>query len=164
MRRGTSSSAWTLAFSVLSAGAATENDGSIVLYGLIGIDRWLFTGDAGTALENSIDWPAADVLKVGHHGSSTSTSASLLASAQPRFAVISVGRTNRYGHPDAEVLDRLSASGAIVFRTDEAGTIQFAYPPWGGRVVSGYAEDDLLRQCGEPDSPHRSGVSFGPPA
>ncbi len=146
----------TLSFSVLSAGDAAENDGSIVLFGTVGGDDWIFTGDAGTAVERAVDWPDADILKVGHHGSATSTSAELLSAASPSIAVVSVGRTNGYGHPDEEVLARLEASGTAILRTDLFGTIRFVYPPWGGRILSAYSEDERfgnaanrLLRCGQ---------------
>jgi competence protein ComEC len=90
--------------------------------------RFLFTGDAEAAEE---DWLlardpaalAADVLKVGHHGSSTSTTAPFLAAVHPRLALVSVGAHNAYGHPDAAVMQALHTSGAQVLRTDRAGTI-----------------------------------------
>ena len=89
----------------------------------------LLMGDAEAALERQIvasgDDLHAEVLKVGHHGSKTSTSAALLAAVRPKFAVISVGRKNRYGHPHQEVLDRLEAAGVRVFRTDRDGTTTF---------------------------------------
>ncbi|MBI4132060.1 MAG: MBL fold metallo-hydrolase [Candidatus Sungbacteria bacterium] len=72
----------------------------------------------------------ADVLKVGHHGSKTSTSQAFLDRVQPRLAAISAGRQNRYGHPAQEVLDRLHAAGIAVFRTDGQGTVTFVS---GGR-------------------------------
>ncbi len=71
---------------------------------------------AGLALDS-------DVLKVGHHGSSTSSSAAFLAAVTPKDAVISVGAGNTYGHPTQETLDRLAAVGATVYRTDQNGTV-----------------------------------------
>ena len=65
------------------------------------------------------------VLKVGHHGSATSTSAPFLAGVQPRYAVISVGADNTFGHPRPEVLARLRAAGVRTFRTDEDGAVTF---------------------------------------
>ena len=64
-----------------------------------------------------------EVLKVGHHGSTTSTSPSLLARTSPELAVISVGSRNRYGHPYGEVVSRIIDSGARVLRTDLSGDI-----------------------------------------
>ncbi|MCL6548970.1 MAG: hypothetical protein K6T30_08675 [Alicyclobacillus sp.] len=66
---------------------------------------------------------AAEVLKVGHHGSTSSTSATFLRSVDPDYAVISVGAGNTYGHPKAETLTALTEAGAQVFRTDLQGTI-----------------------------------------
>jgi competence protein ComEC len=65
----------------------------------------------------------ADVLKVAHHGSATSTTAPFLAAVRPRLALVSVGAHNSYGHPDADVLSALSASGAAIMRTDLDGTV-----------------------------------------
>jgi competence protein ComEC len=65
-----------------------------------------------------------ELLKVGHHGSSTSTSDSLLMRASPEVALISVGRNNRYGHPSPDVLARLSRSGVRVLRSDQHGTVR----------------------------------------
>jgi competence protein ComEC len=65
----------------------------------------------------------ADVLKVGHHGSTTSTTPGFLAAVSPRIALVSVGAGNVYGHPDADVLQRLAAAGVQVLRTDRLSTI-----------------------------------------
>ena len=65
----------------------------------------------------------ADVLKIGHHGSSSSTTAEFLSAVSPKYAVISVGKDNDYGHPAAGVMNRLKKAGIPVYRTDESGTI-----------------------------------------
>ncbi len=84
----------------------------------------LFTGDAETLSENQITADVdADVLKVGHHGSSTSSSASFLNRVSPEIAVISCGTGNSYGHPHKEVLQRLNKRNVEIYRTDEDGTI-----------------------------------------
>jgi competence protein ComEC len=88
----------------------------------------LFLGDAPAAVEEELVARhgaalRADLLKVAHHGSTTSTAEALLEVAAPRFAVISVGRRNRYGHPAPEVLERLERREIAVLRTDLAGTI-----------------------------------------
>ncbi|WP_322904887.1 ComEC/Rec2 family competence protein [Paenibacillus sp. SGZ-1009] len=75
--------------------------------------------------------PPIDVLKVGHHGSKSSSSAEWLAYWQPRVSIISVGENNRYGHPKAEVLDRLAAVHSAVARTDQQGEIQLRIAPSG---------------------------------
>jgi competence protein ComEC len=92
-------------------------------------NSFLLTGDAEKLSEremikNRIDL-SADVLKLSHHGSSTSSSEEFLDAVNPSYAVISVGRANEYGHPDADVLQRLSDRNIKVFRTDEQGTIVF---------------------------------------
>ena len=66
-----------------------------------------------------------DVLKIGHHGSNKSTSESLLGFASPQYAVISVGKDNKYGHPHKETLDILKKFGIPILRTDESGTVKF---------------------------------------
>lgn len=85
---------------------------------------FLFTGDAETENEKTIEWPQTDILKVGHHGSTTSTSQSFLNQISPKYAIISVGKDNDYGHPKDKILQRLEKIGAEVFRTDECGTIE----------------------------------------
>jgi competence protein ComEC len=104
------------------------NDASTVAAIRVGAVRFLLTGDAERGeeawlLEQARDDLRADVLKVAHHGSSTSTTPAFLAAVQPRVAVISVGAANRYGHPNAETLQSLAAAGAQVLRTDRMGTI-----------------------------------------
>ena len=85
---------------------------------------YLFTGDAEIINENQLEGDiSADVLKVGHHGSSTSTSKKFLKRVNPTLAVISVGKDNNYGHPDDSVLKRLNSLNIDVVRTDISGTI-----------------------------------------
>jgi competence protein ComEC len=103
------------------------NNYSIVLK-LAYIDvSFLFMGDAEDIIEyEMIDAGlnlGVDLLKTGHHGSDTSTSGALIAAASPKYAVISVGNNNSYGHPSKSVIDGLTASGVEIFRTDELGTI-----------------------------------------
>ncbi len=111
----------------ISASAPT-NDGSIFLRFSEGTAAFVITGDAPQAKEDQTartsDW-TSDVLHVGHHGSRTSTSLSWLAAVHPKFAVISCGKDNEYGHPHRAVLDRLREASATVLRTDERGDIQF---------------------------------------
>lgn len=85
---------------------------------------FLFTGDAETENEESLEWPQTDILKVGHHGSTTSTSQNFLNQIKPKYAIISVGKDNDYGHPHKEILERLENIGADIIRTDESGTIE----------------------------------------
>ena len=74
-------------------------------------------------VENSRKWDEVDILKVGHHGSRTSTTKSFLNQIKPKVALISVGKDNSYGHPTENTLKRLNDIGAKIFRTDENGTI-----------------------------------------
>ncbi len=85
---------------------------------------FLFTGDAETENEKSITWEQTDILKVGHHGSTTSTSQKFLNQIKPKYAIISVGKNNDYGHPKEKILERLKNEGAEIYRTDECGTIE----------------------------------------
>lgn len=85
---------------------------------------FLFTGDAEIQNEKTITWPQTDILKVGHHGSKTSTSLSFLKQINPKYAIISVGKDNDYGHPNEKILDRLKDVGTEIFRTDECGIIE----------------------------------------
>ena len=79
-------------------------------------------GDAGveaeTRLAASLQWDRCDALKIGHHGSRSSSSPAFLAKVRPGRAVIPVGENNRFGHPDAEVLERLRLLGSRIHRTD----------------------------------------------
>lgn len=100
------------------------NDYSAVVKVVYGDTSYLFTGDAEEFSENLItDDVNADVLKVGHHGSSTSTSTEFLKKVSPSSAVISCGKDNSYGHPHSETLQKLADMGTAVYRTDELGTI-----------------------------------------
>lgn len=103
------------------------NDWSVGVLVQNGNNRFLFTGDAEEKAEedilnNGIDI-SADVYAAAHHGSKTATSQAFLDKISPTYVVISAGEGNKYGHPHAEVLNRLRAAGISVFRTDEQGTI-----------------------------------------
>lgn len=103
------------------------NNNSIVLKVNAGETAFLFTGDAEETAEKDIlqaDYDLqADVLKVGHHGSSTSSSQAFLQAVKPKYAVISVGVGNSYYHPEEEALQRLQSIGAEIYRTDLQGNI-----------------------------------------
>ncbi|MFQ7695063.1 MAG: ComEC/Rec2 family competence protein [Christensenellales bacterium] len=103
------------------------NDLSLVVRVTYGQTAFLFTGDAERPSEydmtDSGEDLSATVLKVGHHGSNTSTSYIFLRQVMPAYAIISCGKDNAYGHPHEEVLSRLADEGAGVYRTDECGTI-----------------------------------------
>jgi competence protein ComEC len=104
------------------------NDWSAVLHVTHGNNKFLFTGDAETKSEtdmiNSKQSLKADVLKVGHHGSKSSTSGAFLKAVAPKYAVISVGK-NSYGHPTKEIIDRLKNAKVTTYRTDLNGTVTF---------------------------------------
>ncbi len=114
-----------------------SNETSVILVLRFGAFAALLTGDAPVHVEE----PAVarsgpvDVLKVGHHGSSTSTSRRFLDRARPEVAVISVGRRNRYGHPHEEVMRRLDAAGVESYRTDRDGTVRVLAARDGSFVV-----------------------------
>ena len=117
-----------------AGGTPVSNDAALVL--LLRCQRWsiLFTGDAGVAAEAR--WamriaPAKTLLKVGHHGSATSSSEQLLDWLMPRRAVISVGWQNRFGLPKTEVLRRYRRRGIAVYRTDRDGAITVTF---GNRI------------------------------
>jgi competence protein ComEC len=114
-------SAWTV-------GLKDPNLASTIAVVRYGVVRFLLVGDAERAEEDWLlaqhrDELRADVLKVGHHGSSTSSSDAFLDAVHPDLAVISVGAGNMYGHPSNDVLHGLSRIGAEVLRTDQAGTV-----------------------------------------
>jgi competence protein ComEC len=105
------------------------NDYSLVLRLVYGSQSFLFMGDAGFIPEREMlatHYPLqSTVLKVGHHGSSSSTSGEFLKAVAPRYAVIFAGKNNDYGHPHAETLAKLKAAGIIILRTDLNGAITF---------------------------------------
>lgn len=126
------------------------NNYSAVLKITYGSNSFLFTGDAEDISENEMldyDYSAltSDVLKVGHHGSESSSTVEFLDAVQPEYAVISCGKGNSYGHPHGEVIERLNAIGVHTYRTDQQGTITV--------VCDGNGSFDIQREvehlCGE---------------
>lgn len=106
------------------------NNYSVVLKLINGENSFLFTGDAEQLSENEIlnnNYNAleSDVLKLGHHGSSTSTSEEFFTAVDPDYGIISVGEGNSYGHPHWEILELLESNGVTYYRTDIDGTIIF---------------------------------------
>ena len=103
------------------------NGASVVARLVYGETSALLTGDAPVVVERALltTYPdfRSDILKVGHHGSKTSSDPAFLKAAAAQYAIISAGAGNRYGHPTQTVLDKLAAAGAQVLRTDAAGTI-----------------------------------------
>ncbi|MFL0267971.1 ComEC/Rec2 family competence protein [Candidatus Clostridium radicumherbarum] len=109
------------------SGYEDANDYSIVIKLTYGSTSFLLTGDAEATSESQMLSNRSDlsatVLKVGHHGSRTSTSQTFLDKVNPKYALISVGKGNSYGHPTQETLNRLKNKGVVVYRTDENGTV-----------------------------------------
>lgn len=103
------------------------NNYSIVVKVEFGNNSFLFTGDAEDISEKEIMAKGynlkADVLKVGHHGSDSSTTREFLNAVNPKYALISVGKGNDYGHPATDTIQKLHAKGINIYRTDESGTI-----------------------------------------
>lgn len=118
------------AFTILSAetdGSDDLNDSSLVVKLIYGENSFLFMGDATSTVEKKLlasrQDLSADLIKIGHHGSSYSTTAKFLYSVDPDHAVISVGSGNTYGHPDQLIVDRLKTYGVKTYRTDLDGTV-----------------------------------------
>ncbi|WP_324729132.1 MBL fold metallo-hydrolase [Lysinibacillus fusiformis] len=105
--------------------ATDNNDASIVLKVVYGNVSFLLTGDAGIALEKEMmqNDVTATILKAGHHGSNTSSSEEFIRTVKPEVTILSYGEDNKYGHPHAEVVDRLQAMGSNIYATAESGTI-----------------------------------------
>lgn len=105
-----------------------ENDNSNVIYTNINGYKFLFMGDAGIVTESNIiknyNLDNIDVLKVGHHGSKTSSGKYFIDSIKPKYSVISVGKYNKYKHPNNDVLENLNNSK--IYRTDQDGSILFS--------------------------------------
>ena len=104
-----------------------ENDNSNVVYTQLNGYKFIFMGDAGVEVEEDLiekyNLQDIDVLKVGHHGSKTSSGKNFINEINPKYSIISVGKDNRYGHPNDSVLDNLENSR--IYRTDQDGSIMF---------------------------------------
>lgn len=113
-----------------------ENDNSSVIYLNYNSYKFLFMGDAGIEKEKDIlekyNLNNIDFLKVGHHGSNTSSSEFFINSINPKYSLISVGKNNRYGHPKKSVLDTLSDSK--IYRTDKDGSIEIKLNKSGYKI------------------------------
>ena len=104
------------------------NNYSIVIKMTYGTNTFMFTGDAETLSEKEIlalgyDL-SADVLKLGHHGATTSSSQKFLDAVNPKYAIISCGKNNTYKHPTKTTMDKMVKMQIDVYRTDEQGTIE----------------------------------------
>jgi competence protein ComEC len=108
-----------------------NNDGSVIARLVYGESTVMLTGDATVRTEEIVienynpEYLASDILKIGHHGSRTSTSKEFLEKVRPKYAVISSGKGNSYGHPHKEILSILESFGVEILRTDTLGTIVF---------------------------------------
>lgn len=143
------------------------NNTSIVIRIVYGGTSFLFTGDAEQETEEKILESDQDiestVLKVGHHGSSTSTSQIFLDAVSPTYAVISCGKDNSYGHPHSETLAKLASAGVEVFRTDELGDIYCTSD--GSEVTFSYGEyhkdaDTSAAEIEEPQQPDTVAATY----
>ena len=115
---------------IMLAGTGTEEEqeenlnlSSIVIRAVYKEQSFLFMADAEEINENSRSWPQTTVLKVGHHGSNTSSSLDFLNQVKPQIAIIQVGKNNDYWHPHQVTLKKLNKIGATIYRTDKNGTI-----------------------------------------
>lgn len=99
------------------------NEESIVVELSYGSQKYLFMGDAEKVNEEKREWNDVDVLKVGHHGSNTSSSQKFLNQVLPEISIISVGEENSYGLPKDKIIERLEKIGSTIYRTDIDGTV-----------------------------------------
>lgn len=100
------------------------NLSSLTLRVEFGNNSFLFMGDAEKQNEKTITWPKTDVLKVGHHGSDTSSSKEFLEQVNPKYSIIMVGEKNTYKLPKQPIIDRIEKIGSEIYRTDKNGNIQ----------------------------------------
>lgn len=116
----------TSKFKVISVANEKEaNNNSLVLEYINGNDKVLLMGDAEKEIESKIDVSDVDLLKVGHHGSKSSSSKVFIDKINPKYAVILVGANNKYGHPHKETMNTLSSKSIEIHRSDECGDIIF---------------------------------------
>lgn len=133
-----------LSFAVLSPGKTDNfqdvNNGSVVLRMTFGPTTFLLTGDAEKEAEQAMIAAGvplqATILKVGHHGSNTSTTAPFLAKVNPQVAIYSAGVGNRYGHPHKETIDRLTKAGVRIYGTDKNGTVTVIADSKGYKITT----------------------------
>lgn len=129
LKRGDSLYLGNFNFLVINNNFTDENDASTVLFGMIYSSKLLLMGDASVRSEQDIissyNLPEIDILKVGHHGSNTSSSKKFINEINPKYSLISVGENNRYGHPKKSVLNTLSKSK--IYRTDKDGDIEVEF-------------------------------------
>ncbi|HEY3217071.1 MAG TPA: DNA internalization-related competence protein ComEC/Rec2 [Candidatus Eisenbacteria bacterium] len=148
---------WIVRWPPPDTGLANPNVASLVLEGGSGLGRALLAADVDSVVEQwlEVDSEVA-VLKVAHHGAGSSSGAGFLARLRPRHAVISCGRNNPFGHPDAGALDRLRRAGAIVHRTDQMGAAWFELDSSGAKLLDWRAEIPGTRSASPPERARES--------
>ncbi|MFT4412703.1 DNA internalization-related competence protein ComEC/Rec2 [Fredinandcohnia humi] len=141
-KRGGSWKEGETSFLVLSpkGNEGSENENSIVIYTMLGGVSWLFTGDIEKDGERDIinTYPniKVDVLKVGHHGSKTSSTDPFLQTLNPKVGLIPVGKNNRFNHPHPDVIERFNSRKMKIYRTDLQGAIQFRFSKKSGTFLT----------------------------
>lgn len=131
LTEGDSFSLGNFNFLVISNTYPDENDSSLVLYSTINDKSLLFMGDASIKSEEYIldnyELDDITILKVGHHGSRTSSSEEFIDSVNPTYALISAGKDNKFNHPHKEVIERLEENGSIIYNTQINGMVMFDF-------------------------------------
>ena len=131
LTEGTSFTLGNFNFLVINNSFDDENDGSTVIYTTIYDNKILFMGDASIKSEEYIldnyDIRDITILKVGHHGSRTSSSERFINCVNPTYALISAGIDNRFNHPHREVIERLNANNTIIYDVREKGMTMFDF-------------------------------------
>lgn len=114
-------------FENLNVSERRDNDGSVVLYGEYASHKLLLMGDASIDIEKKImdEIDGVDIIKIGHHGSNTSSHYDFLKKIKGKIAIISVGKNNMYGHPHDDVVENLKQLGYVILRSDENNDIGF---------------------------------------
>jgi len=149
-------------FGPVSDNYSDHNDFSVVMKMTYKDISFLFTGDAQEDAEEDILMEdcdvESDVLKVGHHGSSTSSCEEFIDNVNPEISVISLGENNDYGHPHKEILERLEKTGSRIYRTDENGTVVVLTDGTAMKIAAEKESDS----SGEPEavSPDLSSVIY----
>ena len=131
LTEGDSFSLGNFNFLVISNTYSDENDSSLVLYSTISDKKLLFMGDASIKSEeyilNNYNLKDITILKVGHHGSRTSSSEKFIDNINPIYALISAGVNNKFNHPHGEVVERLEKNKSIIFNTQIDGMVMFDF-------------------------------------
>lgn len=128
--------------SAMKYDGVSDNNSSIVFQMNFINNSFLFMGDAEKEVETSRNWNKVDVLKVGHHGSATGTTASFLSQVMPKYAVIEVGKDNKYKLPNSKTIDRINKIGSTILRTD-ANCTSFLMSCDGNKIESSEVKVNL---------------------